>query len=423
MSSEKVLITGLGATTAFGSDLEVLFDKIFQGESCISKIEGFDASQLRCQIAGSIKDDSAILDKWKKYGKSGRFIVLGLEAASNALLDAGLIKTSDDLVDQSLNIGIVAGSGIGGLEEIYLTSKKLIEKGPSRVSPYFVPSALINLLPGTIAIKYGIKGVNQSQVTACATGAHAIADAARLIKEGRADIVLAGASEAAIGLIGLAGFDALRALSTKYNDNPSAASRPFDSNRDGFVMGEGAAILVLESESHAKKRGAKIYCEFKEAGLTADANHITAPCEDGDGAIRAMEEALARSGISKEKIDYINAHSTSTGLGDKAELKAIKKVFAGNLDDLAISSVKGSVGHLLGAAGALEALISVLSIKNQQLPPTINLEKADDEAFVNGKVLNLIPNKGINKKVDNVLSNAFGFGGVNISLLFSKYEG
>jgi 3-oxoacyl-[acyl-carrier-protein] synthase II len=423
---DKIVVTGLGVASAFGNNLNSFWEKLYAGEKATRSVEEIDLDKIYCKVAAQIAKDESLFP-WEKWGKklpsprAGKFIVLGMEAAYQALLDALLISSDSLHVDPKFKMGVVAGSGIGGLEEVYQTSKKILEQGADRISPFFVPSALINLLPGMIAIEHKIKGVNQSQVTACATGAHAIADAARLIREGRADIIIAGASEAAIGRIGLAGFCALKALVHGFNDRPSEASRPFDKARAGFVMGDGAGMMVLERESHAIARGAKIYCEYIEAGLTGDANHITAPCEDGDGAIRAMKEALDRSGLLPKDIGYINAHSTSTGIGDLAELKAIKSVFSESWGDISVSSIKGAIGHLLGAAGAVEAIASVLCLKNGMVLPTVNLENPDEEAYLNGKLLDLVPKVGKKKDLDYVLSNAFGFGGVNISLIFGKY--
>lgn len=419
----KIVVTGLGWVTPFGCSLDI-WKMIFSGKSAVKSSEGFDLDGIYCKISAQIPKSEEYFpwEKWQKAmpGKrAGKFIIYGMEAAEAALLDSGLLN--QDLTAKSFRIGIIAGSGIGGLEEVYETSKVILERGADRVSPMFVPSALINLLGGNIAIRHKIYGPNQSQVTACATGAHAIADGARMIFEDRADIMVVGAAEASICRIGIAGFCAMRALASGFNETPEKASRPFDTARSGFVMGEGAGFLVLEEEQHALARGAKIYCEYLDAGLSADAYQMTAPPEDGAGAARAMSECLERSGVKSDEVQYLNAHATSTGVGDRAELRAIKSVFKDSLDSLSISSIKGSIGHLLGASGSVESIATVLSIFHQQVPPTLNLESPDEEAYENGVLLDLVPGIGKNKPITHALSNAFGFGGVNIALLFKKY--
>lgn len=423
---KKIVVTGLGWVTPFGCNLEDVWSEIYQGKTATKNTVGFDQDDLYCKVSAQIPKDESYFpwEYWNKHlpaKRAGRFIVYGLEAAKRALLDSKLIN-EEGLVKPELSIGIVSGSGIGGLDEVFEASKTLIERGANRVPPAFVPSALINLLSGHIAIRHQIKGVNQSVVTACATGAHAIADGARFIREDRADVMVVGGSESAIGKIGVAGFGALKALASGYNEAPEISSRPFDTKRSGFVMGEGAGILILESEEHAIKRGAKIYCEYLESGLSGDAYHMTAPAENGEGAARAMAECLRRSNLKAEDVGYINAHATSTEIGDRSELSAIKSIFGSCWGSLSVSSIKGAIGHTLGAAGAIEAIASVLSLRDQKIPPTINLIQPDNEAELNGKILDLVPDKGKNKNIEAVVSNSFGFGGVNISLAFKKYE-
>lgn len=431
MQKKRIVVTGLGWATPFGCDLDKVFDDLYAGKTGVRKTEGLELDNIYCHVSAQIPNDESYFphQKWQKAlpgNRAGKFILYGLEAAERALLDAGFIKEEAGHVDEKIKMGVVVGSGIGGLDEEYEGSKTIIEKGAHRISPFFVPSALINLLPGHISIRHKIKGPNQSQVAACSTGAIAIADAARLIYEGRCNVVVAGAAESSIGRLGTAGFAALRALASGYNDNPEKASRPFDKKRSGFVMGEGGSVLILEEYEHAKARGAKIYCEYMDAGLTNDANHITAPCADGSGAAGAMQEALDRAGIKAGDVDYVNAHATSTGLGDAAEMTAIKNVF-GNKDskkwsDFAVSSIKGAVGHMLGAAGSTEAIATILSLQKQKLLPTINLEEPDEVVLLDGVMPNLVPNKGCEANIKIAMSTSFGFGGHNIALLFKKYD-
>lgn len=417
----KIVVTGIGIVSPFGSNFENVWNEIYSGKSAIKEIKDFDVDDLYCKVAAYIEKDAFPFEKWKKENpKGGKFILYGQEAAELALLDASLLDENLH-VDQKMNIGVILGSGVGGMDEIYHSSKILLERGSNRISPYFIPSMLINLLPGSVAIRHKIKGLVQSQVTACATGAFAIADGARMIRDKRCDVAVVGASEACIGRLSMAGFCALKALfdSKKVPDiDLKNASRPFDQNRAGFVMGEGAGVLILEDEEHAIKRGAKIYCEYVSDGLSCDAYNIVAPQADGEFSAKAMQEALDRGKIKAQDVGYINAHATSTLLGDLAELKSIKKVFANNIANLSVSSIKGSLGHSLGAAGAIEAAMCVLSLQKQALLPTINLNNIDQEAVG----LDLVPNFGKKKDLRYVLSNSFGFGGHNIALLFGKYN-
>lgn len=424
--SNKIVVTGMGWATPFGCDLNSVFDQLYLGKTAVRKIEDVELDGIYCQIAAQMPKNEEYFpfEKWNKIlpgNKASKFIVYGLEATERALLDAHLISESG-CVDEKLKIGVIVGSGIGGLDEEYETSKLILEKGANRVSPYFVPSALINLLAGHIAIRHKIKGPNQSQVTACSTGAIAIADGARMIREGRCDIMVVGAAEATIGRLGMAGFCALRALAAGFNDDAAAGSRPFDKKRAGFVMGEGAGILILERYEHAVARGARIYCEYLDAGLSNDAYHITAPCADGLGAANAIKDALTRSGKTMNQIGYVNAHATSTGLGDIAEISAFKQVFGERWGQIAISSIKGAIGHMLGAAGSVEAIATILSLYHGKLLPTVNLEEPDEAVVHNGIMPNLVPNKGIQKAVDCVMSTSFGFGGHNIALVFQKLD-
>ena len=351
----------------------------------------------------------------KDLRRIDRFIAYGLIAARLAIEDSEWTPSN---LDENEKTGVLVGSGIGGLETIANTTEILNTKGARKISPFFIPSALINLISGQISIKYNFKGPNHSVVTACSTGAHAIGDAAKIIESGKADVMIAGGSEAACCRIGMAGFSAAKALSTNFNENPQAASRPWDRDRDGFVMGEGSGIVVLEEKEHAVNRGAKIYSKIKGYGLSGDAYHITAPSSDGDGGFRAMNSALHEAKLKPNDIDYINAHGTSTPLGDMIELKAVKRLFASSLNSLSISSTKSMTGHLLGAAGAVEAIFSILAIQHQEVPPTINLNTPDEGT----SEFDLVPNKSKKKKIKNILSNSFGFGGTNASLIFGSID-
>ena len=421
MDGKRVVISGIGLVTPLGIGQSKNWNNLISGESGINFLNSFDASDLTCRIGGEIpsgpsSEGKLDLDEWlniKEQRKLDRFIMLGLVAANEAIKDSNIEISNEEILKKT---GVIVGSGIGGLKTISETSILLEEKGPRRISPFFIPSSLINLISGQISIKYGFKGPNHSVVTACSTGSHAIGDAYRIISNCEADIMIAGGAEAAICKLGVAGFAAARALSTSFNDNPKEASRPWDKNRDGFVMGEGAGILVLEELEHAKKRGAKIYAEIIGYGMSGDAYHITAPEPSGTGALSAMNNALKNAKLNPEKIDYINAHGTSTPLGDLIELQAVSKLLNNNVNHLLMSSTKSSIGHLLGAAGAVEAIFSILSMQNNVAPPTINLHEKADE----GKDFNLVPNASIKKNINYSLSNSFGFGGTNASLVFKK---
>ena len=421
MDGKRVVISGIGLVTPLGIGKSKNWNNLISGESGINFLNSFDASDLTCRIGGEIpsgpsSEGKLDLDEWlniKEQRKLDRFIMLGLVAANEAIRDSNIEISNEEILKKT---GVIVGSGIGGLKTISETSILLEEKGPRRISPFFIPSSLINLISGQISIKYGFKGPNHSVVTACSTGSHAIGDAYRIISNCEADIMIAGGAEAAICKLGVAGFAAARALSTSFNDNPKEASRPWDKNRDGFVMGEGAGILVLEELEHAKKRDAKIYAEIIGYGMSGDAYHITAPEPSGTGAFSAMTNALKNAKLNPEKIDYINAHGTSTPLGDLIELQAVSKLLNNNVSHLLMSSTKSSIGHLLGAAGAVEAIFSILSMQNNVAPPTINLHEKADE----GKDFNLVPNASIKKNINYSLSNSFGFGGTNASLVFKK---
>ena len=420
----RVVVTGLGLTTPLGNGVEINWQRLISGKVGINKIENFDVSDLPCKIAGQIPnkqndlDGGLDIDQWiepREYKRIDRFIAYGIISAIQAVENSGWVPKTEN---QKNRTGVILGSGIGGLETIANTTELLSTKGPRKVSPFFIPSALINLLSGQVSIKYGFKGPNHSVVTACSTGAHAIGDAARIIKYGDADIMLAGGAEAACCRIGMAGFAAARALSTNFNDDPLSSSRPWDIDRDGFVMGEGAGVVVLEEREHALARGANIYAEIKGYGMSGDAHHITAPAENGDGGFRAMNSALRDANISASDLDYINAHGTSTPLGDMIELKAIGRLLGDNFSKVSISSTKSATGHLLGAAGAIEAIFSILSIVNQTVPPTNNLINPDEKSIG----FDLVPIHAKKRIVKNVLSNSFGFGGTNASLLIGSAD-
>ena len=418
----RVVVTGLGLTTPLGNGVDINWKRLTSGVVGINKIENFDVSDLPCKIAGQVPsisndpDGGLDIDKWiepREYKRIDRFISYGIISAIQAIEDSDWKPQSEN---QKNRTGVILGSGIGGLETIANTTELLNSKGPRKVSPFFIPSALINLLSGQVSIRYGFKGPNHSVVTACSTGAHAIGDASRIIKYGDADVMIAGGAEAACCRIGMAGFAAARALSTNFNDQPSSSSRPWDQQRDGFVMGEGAGVVVLEERNHALARGAKIYAEIKGYGMSGDAHHITAPADNGDGGFRAMQSALIDANIKNSEIDYINAHGTSTPLGDMIELKAIGRLLEDNSSKTSISSTKSATGHLLGAAGAIEAIFSILSIVNQVVPPTNNLINPDEKSAG----FDLVPIKAKKRIIKNVLSNSFGFGGTNASLLFGS---
>jgi len=413
----RVVVTGMGIACPLGIGVEHVWQRLLRSESGIGAIQSFDTSDLTAKIAGQIplgtKADGALdMAEWiptKDLKKMDRFIQFALVAATQAVEDSGWVPQTDE--DQ-WNSGVMIGSGIGGLETIFEASQQILEGKIKRLSPFFIPSALINLASGHVSIKYGFKGPNHAVVTACATGVHALGDAARLIAFGDADVMVAGGAEAAVNKIGMAGFCASRALSSGFNDNPTAGSRPWDKDRDGFVMGEGAGVVVLEEYEHAKKRGAKIYAEVAGYGLSGDAHHITAPAEGHDGAFRAMKAAFRNGSVTPEEVGYINAHGTSTPLGDDLELQAVERFFGDNGRNVAMSSTKSATGHLLGAAGAIEAVFSILAIRDQVAPPTLNLENPSRESIIDRVALQ--PQQ---RKIKAVLSNSFGFGGTNASIL------
>ncbi|MBL8666734.1 MAG: beta-ketoacyl-ACP synthase II [Rhodospirillales bacterium] len=417
---KRVVVTGMGLLSPLGCGVDVTWERLIAGRSGIKAIQSFDVGDLPAKIAAQVPRGETAegyfnADDWvssKEQRRMDTFIVYALAATEQAVADAGW-KPEDE--EQRLRTGVLIGSGIGGLPEI-AKGATLLERGQTRkLSPFFIPAALINLASGHVSIKYGFKGPNHSVVTACATGAHAIGDAARMIMWDDADVMVAGGTEAAICRLGIAGFAAARALSTHFNDTPEKASRPWDKDRDGFVMGEGAGVLVLEELEHAKKRGAKIYAEVIGYGMSGDAHHITAPAEDGNGAFRCMQMAFRRAGISPDEVDYINAHGTSTPLGDEIELGAVKRVFGSAADGVSMSSTKSSIGHLLGAAGAAEAIFSIKAIETGTLPPTLNLDNPSE-----GCDLDLVPHVAKEREVRAVLSNSFGFGGTNASLIFRR---
>ncbi|TAL32411.1 beta-ketoacyl-ACP synthase II [Phenylobacterium sp.] len=423
----RVVVTGIGLLTPLGQGRELTWKKILAGTSGAGAITAFDTTDYACKIAcevprvdgrggggpdieGSFDPDQTMSAKDRR--RVDDFILYGVAAADEAVKDAGWLPEDDEGRERT---GVMLGSGIGGLGTIAETAIELHERGPRKVSPFFIPSALINLISGQVSIRYGYKGPNHAVVTACATGAHAIGDAARLIKYGDADVMICGGAEASVVPVGIAGFIACRAMATAFNDTPEKASRPYDKDRDGFVMGEGAAVLVLEELEHAKARGAKIYAEVAGYGLSGDAYHITAPSEDGDGGFRAMTAALKDSGLQAADIDYVNAHGTST-MADGIELGAVERLLGNSAPGKAMSSTKSMTGHLLGAAGALEAAFAILAIRDQVAPPTINLDNPDVET-----VLDLVPHKAKPMKIDVAMSNSFGFGGTNACVIFKKY--
>ena len=414
----RVVVTGMGLVTPLGVGVAYNWRRLIAGESGLGKITMFDASDLPCQVAGEVPrgegENLFNVDRYvevKEQKKMDTFITYAIAAAAEAIKHSGYIPADDEARERA---GIMIGSGIGGLNEIYETSIILREKGPRRVSPFFIPRSLINLASGQISIQHGYRGPNHAVVTACATGAHAIGDAARLIQLGDADVMVAGGTEAAVCRIGIAGFCASRALSTAFNDTPTKASRPYDKDRDGFVMGEGAGVVMLEEYEHAKQRGATIYAELIGYGLSGDAYHITAPAEDGSGGYRAMAMAMKRAGLNPDQIDYVNAHGTSTPMGDEIEVKAVKRLLGDAASKVAMSSTKSAIGHLLGAAGSVEAIYSILAVNNNIAPPTLNLDNPSEG--VAG--INLVPHKAQEKQIDIALSNSFGFGGTNACLIF-----
>ncbi|GEO98225.1 3-oxoacyl-[acyl-carrier-protein] synthase 2 [Methylobacterium haplocladii] len=418
----RVVVTGLGIVSPLGSGVEHAWSRLVAGDSGASKVTAFEVDDLACRIACTIplgdgSDGTFNPDRWmepKEQRKVDPFIVYAMAAAGQALDDADWHPKTDE--DQYAS-GVLIGSGIGGIGTIYEASITLHEKGPRKISPFFIPGRIINLASGQVSIAHGLKGPNHAVVTACSTGAHAIGDAARLIALGDADVMVAGGTESPVNRLALAGFAACRALSTGFNDDPTRASRPYDKDRDGFVMGEGAGIVVLEEYEHAKARGAKMYAEVVGYGLSGDAYHITSPSPDGDGGYRCMVAALKRAGIAPSEIDYINAHGTSTPAGDELELKAVERMLGDSASKVAMSSTKSAVGHLLGAAGAVEAIFSVLTIRDGVMPPTLNLDNPSVETEID-----LVPHEAKRKKVDVVLSNSFGFGGTNASLVMRRVD-
>ncbi|MCE2510186.1 MAG: beta-ketoacyl-ACP synthase II [Alphaproteobacteria bacterium] len=414
----RVVVTGMGLLTPLGCGVDVTWQRLVKGESGIRKIDTFDVSDLSSKIAGLVPAGTGPgefnPDDWmepKEQRKVDDFIVYGVAAATQAVEHSGWKPEGGEDRERT---GVLIGSGIGGLQHIYNTSITLHEKGARRISPFFIPASLINLVSGHVSIRYGFTGPNHAVVTACSTGAHAIGDAARMIQREDADVMVAGGTEAAVCRIGVAGFAAARALSTHFNETPEKASRPWDKDRDGFVIGEGAAVVVLEEYEHAKKRGATIYAEFVGYGMSGDAHHVTAPAEDGSGAYRAMRNALKSAKMEPEDIDYINAHGTSTPLGDEIEHSAVKRLFGNAANKVSMSSTKSSIGHLLGAAGSTEAIFSILAMRDGIVPPTLNLENPSE-----GCDMDLVPHEAKEREVKAVLSNSFGFGGTNASLIFS----
>jgi 3-oxoacyl-[acyl-carrier-protein] synthase II len=416
----RVVVTGLGMVTPLACGVEPTWQRLINGESGARRIDSFDVSDLPAKIAcqvprGDGADGSFNPDQWmepKEQRKVDDFIIFAICAAQQALDDAAWKPVS---YDDQIVTGVMIGAGIGGLTGIAETAIVLKERGPRRVSPFFIPGRLINLASGYVSIVHGLKGPNHAVVTACSTGAHAIGDAARLVALGDADVMVAGGAESPISRIGLAGFVACRALSISFNDTPERASRPYDRDRDGFVMGEGAGVVVLETYEHARRRGAKIYAELIGYGLSGDAHHITAPAEDGDGAFRCMQAAMKRAGISAAEVDYINAHGTSTPVGDEIELAAVHRLVGNAAGRMCMSSTKSSIGHLLGAAGAVEAIFSILAMRDGIAPPTINLDNPSVETPID-----LVPHQAKKRDIDVVLSNSFGFGGTNASLVFRR---
>lgn len=420
MSMRRVVVTGLGLVTPLGNGVEATWKRLTRGESGIRRIDIFDTENLPSKVAGLVPQgtepgqfNSEDYLPSKERRKMDDFIMYGIAAADEALKDAGWCPESEEEKEMT---GVMIGSGVGGLPRIYDASATLREEGPRKISPFFIPSCLINLVSGQVSIRHGFKGPNHAVVTACSTGAHAIGDAARLIMWGDADVMVAGGAEASVCEIGVAGFAALRALSTNFNDEPTKASRPWDKDRDGFVIGEGAGILILEEYEHAKKRGAKIYAEILGYGLSGDAHHITAPAEDGNGAYRAMKGALRHAKLNQEDIGYINAHGTSTPPGDIIEFNAVKRLFGDSSSQISMSSTKSAIGHLLGAAGAVEAVFSILALRDGILPPTLNLNNPSEGCTG----IDLIPHKAKEKEIKYVMSNSFGFGGTNASLVIGK---
>jgi 3-oxoacyl-[acyl-carrier-protein] synthase II len=417
----RVVVTGMGMVTPLACGVEATWKRLIKGDSGLRRIDTFDVSDITCKIAGMVptgdgSNGTYNPDQWmepKEQRKVDKFIVYAMCAARQAIEDSGWIPKT---ADEQNTTGVMIGAGIGGVEGIAETAITLHERGPRRVSPFFIPGRIINLASGYVSIEHGLKGPNHAVVTACSTGAHAIGDAGRLIALGDADVMVAGGTESPVNRISLAGFAAVRALSTSFNDTPTKGSRPYDKDRDGFVMGEGAGVVILEEYEHAKARGARIYAELIGYGLSGDAFHITAPAPDGDGALRCMQAAVRRAGIQPSEIDYINAHGTSTPLGDEIELGAVQRLVGNAAGRTSMSSTKSSIGHLLGAAGAVEAIFSILAIRDRTAPPTLNLDNPSIETPID-----LVPHQSRKREIDVVLSNSFGFGGTNASLIFRRH--
>ena len=419
--ARRVVVTGVGMVSPLANGVRLSWERLVEGRSGIAQIEGFDPSDLPVKIAGEIPsgDDegafrAADIVSTKDLRKMDDFIVYALCAAVEAVEDSGWMPDDEESLERT---GVMIGSGIGGLKTIEAATVLVDEKGPRRLSPFFIPSSLINLASGHVSIRYGFRGPNHSVVTACSTGAHAIGDASHLILRGDADVMVAGGAEAGVCHIGVAGFAAARALSTNFNDEPERASRPWDEARDGFVMGEGAGVVVLEEYEHAKKRGATIYAEVIGYGMSGDAHHVTAPAPDGSGGYRSMAHALRTAELNTDEIDYINAHGTSTPLGDEIELGAVKQLFGEDAGRLSMSSTKSSIGHLLGAAGSVELIFSILAINDGVVPPTLNLDNPSP-----GCDLDLVPHEAKERKVERALSNSFGFGGTNATVIVGRHS-
>jgi len=417
----RVVVTGLGIVSPLATGIDETWSRLLAGRSGAGPITRFDASDLPCRIACEVKrgdgsDGTFNPEQWMDHKELRRyddFIIYAMSAAKQAMRDAGLELKTDE---QRNRTGVLVGSGIGGLANIADTTMLMETKGPRRISPFFIPGSLINLAGGLISIEFGCRGPNNAVVTACSTGTHAIGDAARIIALDDADVMVAGGAESAICRLGIAGFVACKALATKFNDAPEKGSRPYDTDRDGFVMGEGAGIVILEELEHARARGATIYAEIAGYGMSGDAYHVTAPAPDGDGAFRCMQAALKRAGLQAHEVDYINAHGTSTPLGDEIELRAVERLMGNRAEGLSMSSTKSSVGHLLGAAGAVEAIFSILAMRDNTCPPTLNLDNPSVETQVD-----LVPKQARKKEINTVLSNSFGFGGTNASLVMRRY--
>jgi 3-oxoacyl-[acyl-carrier-protein] synthase II len=419
---KRVVVTGIGLVTPLGCGIDHVWDRLVKGDSGIRDIETFDVSDLPARIGGEVpRGDSAEgrfnIDEWvptKEQRRMDSFIEYGMGAAQMAVRDSGWMPEDEE---SKCRTGVLIGAGIGGLPEISKSAKIVEDRNVRKLSPFFIPASLINLVAGHVSIKFGFKGPCHAVVTACSSGAHAIGDAARMIMLDDADVMVAGGAEAAMCRLGVAGFAQARALSTNFNDSPEKASRPWDQDRDGFVMGDGSGIVVLEELEHARKRGAKIYAELIGYGMSGDANHITAPASDGDGAFRCMSMAMKRAQLNPEDIDYINAHGTSTPLGDAIELVAVKRLFGDAAYKLSMSSTKSAIGHLLGAAGAVEAIFSILAMNKSLVPPTLNLDNPSE-----GCDLDLVPHKAKERPIRAILSNSFGFGGTNASLIFTSHS-